>query len=118
MECTTKTCIPLSDLELSPPRFNPEIDGRCGQFEIHLVDSSTGEEVGREPQVQYAVKVLTCSQVAGIVFNLLDDEEIWQLAENQAKIKKLTMKLKCWKTFSHWDYGEMHPVGSHQPSRG
>ncbi|KAG6371346.1 hypothetical protein JVT61DRAFT_9543 [Boletus reticuloceps] len=117
MECKTKKCVPLSDLELSL-RFNLEIYGRCGRFQIHLVDSSTGEEVDHEPQVQYAVKVLTCSQVAGIAFKLLENKEILKLAENQAKIKTLTTKLKRRKTFSHWDYGEMRPVGSHQPSGG
>ena len=57
-------------------------------------------------------------QVSGIVFNLLQDEEICRLSENQAKIKKLMTKLKRRQAFSDWDYGEMRPLGSRQPSGG
>lgn len=53
-----------------------------------------------------------------MVFHLLDDQEIQQMSENQAKIKKLTTKLKRRKAFSDWDHGEMRPIGSRQPSGG
>ena len=56
--------------------------------------------------------------MGGVVFNLLDAGEIQRLAENQAKIKILTTKLKRRKALAYWGYGEMRPVGSRQPPGG
>ena len=47
-----------------------------------------------------------------MVFNLLDNEDIGHLAENQAKIKTLTAKLKWRKVMSNLGHGEMCPIGS------
>lgn len=57
-------------------------------------------------------------QVAGVVFNCLDNDEIRQLEINQAKIKILTTKLKRRDAFSDWNSGEMRAIGSRQPSGG
>lgn len=58
------------------------------------------------------------AQVAGMVFHLLDEDEMQQLADNQAKIKALTTKLKRRKALSGWGDGQMHPLGFRQPSGG
>jgi hypothetical protein len=60
----------------------------------------------------------TSTQVAGVVFNILDDDEIRRLEKNQAKIKILTAKLKRRDAFSDWNSGEMRALGSRQPSGG
>ncbi|KAG6370116.1 hypothetical protein JVT61DRAFT_12412 [Boletus reticuloceps] len=93
-------CVPLSKLGLQHISFKEEIYQHCGQLVIHLVDDRTQEEV------------------AGVMFNLLAEEEIQRLAENQANIKKLTRKLKRRKAMSEWGYGEMRPIGSRQPPGG
>lgn len=53
-----------------------------------------------------------------MVYHLLEEDEMQRVAENQVKIKMLTKKLKRRKAFSDWDYGQMHPLGSRQPSGG
>lgn len=40
------------------------------------------------------------------------------MAQNQAKIKMVTGKLKRRKVFDSWSYGKMLPLGSRQPSGG
>ncbi|KAH7904079.1 hypothetical protein BJ138DRAFT_1119749 [Hygrophoropsis aurantiaca] len=97
---TEKICIPVDTLPLEHIKFNQEAYDRCGQFTVVLVDSITGEEV------------------AGGVFNFLDAEEMGEMGENQAKLKALTKKLKRQKAFEDWDYGEMHGLGSRQPTGG
>jgi len=53
-----------------------------------------------------------------MVFHLLNEDEMQQLADNQAKIKALMTKLKHRKALSGWGDGQMHPLGFQQPSRG
>ena len=117
-EGKTKECVPLTKINLELLKFNQEIYDRCGKFEIRLIHSCTGEEVSPEPQFKYAGKVFKSAQVSGVLFHLLDEEDIRRVAANQAKIRILTPKLKRRKAFSDWDYGAMHPIGSRQGSGG
>ncbi|KAG8215291.1 hypothetical protein J3R82DRAFT_8860 [Butyriboletus roseoflavus] len=100
MEGRREKSVPLTYLDMEPIKFNKEIYDLCGQFAVHLVDPRTGEEV------------------SGVVFGLLDGEEIERLAINQKKLKNLTTKLKRRKAFLDWNHGEMRPIGSRQPSGG
>lgn len=58
------------------------------------------------------------TQVAGVVFNFLEEDEMQRLEKNQEKMKVLGAKLKRRKAFLDWDTGEMRPLGSRQPSGG
>lgn len=114
-------CVPLGTLDLETLKFDQGIYDRCGMLALHLVDVSTGEEVGFKnchTCTGWSGSRVISTQVAGVVFNLLDNDEIERLEKNQAKIKALTTKLKRRNAFSDWNYGEMRAVGSRQPSGG
>ncbi|KAG9309251.1 hypothetical protein JVU11DRAFT_10733 [Chiua virens] len=101
----TDKCVLLNDLNLGYIELDHEVYDYCGWFVVHLLNADTKEDV------------------AGVVFNLLNDAEMVNLEENQARIKRLTSKLKCRKLFSDFSgwkglRGGMYPVGFRQPSGG
>ena len=57
-------------------------------------------------------------QVSGIIFNLLNQNQMEKLSQSQAKIKTLAHKLRHHKAFADWDYGQMCTLRSWQPPRG
>lgn len=56
--------------------------------------------------------------MAGVTFNLLEQDDIRRLTENQAKVRVLCAKLKRRQAMSEWGHGEMRPIGSRSASGG